>query len=102
MIIALILQIAAAAPDSARLVSVPGPAITVDRQQDTTRRPRRKAIEVSEAYGERLTLHRWASYAMVPVFAAQYVSGTKLFDAQANNTRAPSWAKPVHSLSAMG
>src|SRR5690348_9222825 len=88
MILALAFQLAAAAPASA-----------LNDQQDTTRH-RRRAVEVSEAYGQRLQVHRILSYAMIPVFTAQYVAGTKLYDAAANGTRAPGWAKPVHSAGA--
>ena len=35
-----------------------------------------------------------------PAFAAQYVSGQKLYDADNGGPRAPSWAKPVHSVGA--
>ena len=40
------------------------------------RRPR--AVEYSEGYGRRLTVHRWGSYVMLPLFAAQYVLGDRL------------------------
>jgi hypothetical protein len=98
MILALVFQLAAAAPDTSRL----SPRVVVaEQQQDTTRR-RRRAVEVSEAYGQRLQVHRYLSYAMLPVFAAQYVSGAKLYDAQqAGGKPAPGWAKPVHSAGAM-
>jgi hypothetical protein len=95
MILALFLQLSAAAPDTSRLA----PARVITVEQDTTRR-RRRAVEVSDAYGERLVVHRILSYAMLPVFTAQYVAGTKLYDAEKNNTRAPGWAKPVHGAGA--
>src|SRR3954470_22524087 len=101
MIIALVLQLAAAAPDSARLTPPPSPAAAAE-QQDTTRRPRRRAVEVSDQYAQRLLVHKIAAYAMLPVFAAQYVSGQKLYDADNGGPRAPSWAKPVHSAGAVG
>jgi hypothetical protein len=89
MILALAFQLA---------VAVPAP-VSVD-QQDTTRR-RARAVEVSEWYGRRLTIHRTLSYAMLPVFASQYVAGTKLYDAeQAGGSPAPSWARPVHKAGA--
>lgn len=44
---------------------------------DTTRR---RAIEYSDWYYRRLTIHRWASYATIPVFVAQYIVGEKLID----------------------
>ena len=43
---------------------------------DTGRRPR--AVEYSNAYFTRLTIHRYASYAELPLFAAEYVLGEKL------------------------
>lgn len=97
MILALFFQLAVAAPDTSR----PAPTVVVaEQQQDTTRR-RRRAVEVSEWYGRRLTIHRALSYAMVPVFTAQYVAGSKLYDAeQAGGSPAPSWARPVHQVGA--
>ncbi len=43
---------------------------------DTT--PRRRAFTLSEWYLRRLTLHRYGSYAMLPLFAGQYVLGRRL------------------------
>ncbi len=43
---------------------------------DTT--PRRRAITLSDWYLRRLTLHRYGSYAMLPLFAGQYVLGQRL------------------------
>jgi hypothetical protein len=40
--------------------------------------PRPRAIEVSDAYALRLKIHRYGSYTMLPLFATQYVLGTKL------------------------
>ena len=45
-------------------------------QQDTTRR--RKAVVLSDGYYRRLTIHRYGSYVMLPLFAAQVVLGQKL------------------------
>ncbi len=42
----------------------------------TSRRPR--AIEYSDAYYTRLTIHRVASYAELPLFGAEYVLGERL------------------------
>lgn len=100
MIIALVLQLAAASPDSARPATPPSPASAV-AQQDTTRRRRRRAVEVSDQYAQRLAVHKVLAYAMVPVFTAQYVAGAKLYDADNGGPRAPSWAKPVHSAGAV-
>ncbi|MEO5567059.1 MAG: hypothetical protein ABIR92_01115, partial [Gemmatimonadaceae bacterium] len=35
-----------------------------------------------------------------PVFAAQYVAGTKLYDEGAGGGAAPGWARPVHQFGA--
>lgn len=53
---------------------------------DTTR-PRRVAVEYSDAYATRLTIHRVASYAMLPLFGAEYLLGQKLLDNSTSSTR---------------
>jgi len=45
---------------------------------DSTRHRRPRAIEVSDAYELRLRIHRYGSYTMLPLFATQYVLGTRL------------------------
>jgi hypothetical protein len=37
-------------------------------------------VEYSDAYFTRLTIHRWASYLTVPLFASQYIVGQKLMN----------------------
>jgi hypothetical protein len=59
--------------------------------QPDTNRPR--AIEYSNAYGVRLTIHRYASYTMLPLFVAQYIAGRDLLD---NNADASSFARNWH------
>lgn len=63
---------------------------------DSTR-PRPKAIEYSDAYGTRLRIHRIASYAMLPLFATEYVLGDRLM--QINHA---DWIKPAHLVVAGG
>lgn len=89
MILSLILQLAVASPTP----------LALPEQQDTTRR-RARAIEVSDWYSRRLTIHKTLSYVMVPVFAAQYVAGSKLYDQGNGGPIAPSWARPVHKTGA--
>lgn len=60
------------------------------------RRPR--AIEYSDQYYTRLTIHRYGSYAMLPLFAAEYALGQNLL----NDASPPSWMKPTHALVAGG
>ena len=55
-------------------------AATTDRAADDTTRPRRHAVEVSDAYATRLAIHRWASYTMPPLFVAEYVLGQKMLN----------------------
>jgi len=98
MIFPLFLQLAAASPDTSALrVS---PVVATAQQQDTTRRKRPRAIEVREQYHQRLIIHKALSYAMVPVFAAQYYAGQKLYDEDNGGPAAPTWAKDVHGLGA--
>jgi len=56
------------------------------------------AIEYSDQYYTRLTIHRYGSYAMLPLFAAEYSLGQNLM----NDASPPSWMKPSHSLVAGG
>jgi hypothetical protein len=50
---------------------------------DTTRR--RRAAQHSDLYYTRLAIHRWASYATIPLFVAQYVVGQQLYDGDDGN-----------------
>ena len=61
-------------------------------------RPRVRAIEVSEWYERRLTLHRRLSYATVPLFAFQYAAGSQLWEK--GTCCAPSWARRGHRIGA--
>lgn len=45
---------------------------------DTTPR-RRKAVQISDAYAVRLKIHYIASYATIPIFAAQAIVGQQLY-----------------------
>jgi hypothetical protein len=68
--------------------------------QDTGRR---KAIEYSEGYGTRLAIHRIGSYIELPMFATEYVLGSKLLTEENNGPlpRGSSLAS-AHSLVASG
>jgi hypothetical protein len=52
------------------------------------------AIEHSDAYYTRLTIHRIGSYAMLPLFAGEFYLGQKLI----NGGDYASWIKPTHSV----
>ncbi len=65
-----------------------------------TVRPRPVAIEYSDWYGRRLKIHQVASWAMLPLFAAQYAAGQQLIDK--GRFGAPSWARNSHGPLATG
>jgi hypothetical protein len=62
-----------------------------------TLRARRKAVQVSEWYSRRLTIHRYVSYAVIPVFAVQYAAGDQLYK---KSREAPAWARTTHRAGA--
>jgi hypothetical protein len=110
MMIALQLAAAAllAAPADTAQVGVAaegaGPRIGIARlaiasDADTTPRRRPRAVEVSDAYELRLRIHRYASYAVIPLFVAQTVAGNQLYQSGGPD---PSWAKSMHDLGAGG
>jgi len=61
--------------------------------------PRDTAFEYSAAYYRRLDIHRVGSYAMLPLFAFQYVAGSQLYD---KSFEAPGWARTGHRVAATG
>jgi hypothetical protein len=66
---------------------------------DTTLRRRERAVEVSDAYELRLRIHRYASYTMIPLFAAQSIAGNQLYQSGGSD---PAWAKSLHGFGAGG
>src|SRR5206468_8547542 len=64
---------------------------------DTPRTRRPRAVEVSDWYSRRLTVHRYVAYATIPVFAVQWAAGDRLFKHGAD---APGWAKTTHRAGA--
>ncbi len=75
--------------------SLPATADAGQRTDVAPARRRKKAVavEYSDWYSRRLTVHRWASYATLPLFAGNYVTGTQLFD---KGNQAPDWAIRAH------
>ena len=57
---------------------------SADAPADTTHR--RHAVEYSDWYYKRLTIHKVASYATIPLFAAEYVLGDKLYSGTGDNS----------------
>lgn len=58
---------------------------------------RPRAIEVSDWYGRRLTIHRALSYTVIPIFAAQWIAGERIYK---HGNEAPEWAKTTHRAGA--
>lgn len=60
---------------------------------DTPRVRRRvRAVEYSDAYNTRLTIHRIGSYTMLPLFAGEWYLGDQLL----NGSNPAGWVKPAH------
>ena len=69
--------------------------VNVTAASDTTTRSQRpRAIEYSDAYHTRLTIHQIGAYAMLPLFIGEYFVGQKLL----NSTTRPHGLKSAHSL----
>ena len=62
------------------------PATSVLLAKDTTIRRRPRAIEYSDWYARRLTIHRIGSYTMLPLFGAEYYLGQKLLNGEGSDT----------------
>jgi len=58
---------------------------------------RPKVVELSDWYYRRLTIHRWVAWGTLPVFAAQWAAGQRLYD---DSREAPTWAKTTHRVGA--
>jgi hypothetical protein len=65
---------------------------------DTPVVQRPRAVEYSDAYYTRLTIHRIGSYTMIPLFVAEYSLGQNLI----NDAAPPAWIKPTHVVVAGG
>jgi hypothetical protein len=68
-------------------------------QEKTDSNPtqRRRAVEHSEWYYRRLTIHKAASYATIPLFVTEYLLGDKLYKDEGTST-----TKSAHSAVASG
>jgi hypothetical protein len=99
-----------AAPDtvlpaeaSSRVDQAPGDSISAilfpsfSRALLDTPTTRVKAIEISDWYNRRLTIHRYLSYAVIPIFAVQWAAGERIYK---HGNQAPDWAKTTHRAGA--
>jgi hypothetical protein len=73
-------------------IGAPSPAVV----DDTTPSRRRKAVEISDMYALRLKIHYIASYATIPIFAAQAVVGEQLYNAENKGNPPPAGMKGLH------
>lgn len=73
-------------------------AATAPLALDTPVVERPRAIEYSDAYYTRLTIHRIGSYTMIPLFIAEYSLGENLI----NDATPAGWVKPAHVAVASG
>jgi hypothetical protein len=86
---------AAAAP-----VALPDTVHTFD--DDTTPARRRKAVQISDAYAVRLKIHYIASFATLPIFAAQAIVGENLYNDYTMGKPIPHSLKDLHDGIALG
>jgi hypothetical protein len=94
----LLLQLTAVAPATVDWVALRAQSDSIAQDTARTRRPV-KAIEYSNGYYTRLKLHRWLSFAMLPLFVASYFSGEQILD---KGDAAPAWARNLHKPLAVG
>jgi len=96
------LTFASANPTPAPLDLPSGPRLPVSRVSAAmpVPAPRDTMIEYSAFYYKRLTVHRWASYTMLPLFAAQYYVGSRLYSASAGADEDGN--KDLHEMLAAG
>jgi hypothetical protein len=82
------------APSAPAVVRVDAAIAAASVAQDT-QRP--MAVEYSDAYNRRRKIHMIASYATIPLFAAQYWAGEQLFDDSNDSS-----AKSLHGALTIG
>ncbi len=83
--------------DTAARDSVAPAKIVLAPTDTPTPRRRPKAVEVSDWYSRRLTIHRDIAYATIPVFGLQWLAGDQLYT---KGAAAPEWAKTTHRAGA--
>lgn len=93
---ALLLAIQLALADSSRSFPHYEPVLHLATPVSIQQRP--KAVELSDGYYTRLKIHKYTSYAMVPLFVAQYAVGRKLY----NDTSENESLRGLHSTLAAG
>ncbi len=71
--------------------------LKLERIPTDTPHARPRAVEISDWYARRLTVHRYVAFGTIPVFAAQWIAGEQLLKESRN---APTWAKTTHRVGA--
>ncbi|HEV2147059.1 MAG TPA: hypothetical protein VGR37_06635 [Longimicrobiaceae bacterium] len=89
LVVALATALPSEAPDAG---AVPADMVCSVPAADTIPPP--AVVEYSDWYGRRLAIHRAASYTMLPLFAAQYTAGQRMY----GNPALPGddWARRAH------
>jgi len=90
--------------DSAAADGTGGPRLTsvAPSFRADTGETRPRAIEYSNAYGTRLAIHRYASYAELPLFAAEYALGQRILNGERNGNTASDGTRSAHRVVAGG
>ena len=98
-----LLEPADASPAAGPHVPAPWPRLSSALFAADSASPQRpRAIEMSEAYHLRLTIHHIASFATVPLFIAEYVLGTKLYNNYPAATPSQENLRSTHRVVALG
>ena len=64
-------------------VALSNPATSAEPDPSSSSAPP-QLVDYSDAYFTRLTIHKWASFAMLPLFAGEWVVGQKLYKGTGN------------------
>lgn len=75
--------------DGRRSSVVGRPAVSPSDSQQS----RPVLVDYSDAYYTRLTIHKWASWTMLPLFGLEYYTGTQLYK---QGLAAPRWERTIH------
>ncbi len=98
-----LLEPAAASPAAGPLAPAPWPRLSPGAFAADSASPQRpRAIEMSDAYHLRLTIHYVASFATVPLFVAEYLIGRKLYNNYPAVTPSQENLRSTHRLVALG
>ncbi len=79
--------------------SAPAPPSLQPPQQQ---QKKSQLVEYSDAYTLRATIHKYSSFTMLPVFGAQYYTGTVLLREREEGVEAPRWVRQAHGPLAVG